>query len=165
MPQTTGLFEYSSSKGNLRQTPRRSSRRCRLAGHLAFLRQGPRRSPPSIRSAAAIEAAQATRARAPPTLIRRTPRSADSATLIPGPLARTLSGLGATARTIVAISAFSRAPGRTRQSAPASAKATSLSIAGLMAAGRSAILPSGDQNRIFGRSVDGLRAARMRSTA
>ena len=53
----------------------------------------------------------ATRARAPPTLIRRTPRSARSPTLRSAPITRTLSGLGATARTIAAMSALAFTPG------------------------------------------------------
>src|SRR6202000_3473965 len=79
--------------------------------------------------------AQATRAIAPPMLTRRTPRSVSSPRLRPGRIMTTLTGLGVTARTIDSISPFSRTPGAYRQSAPASANATSLSIAAALVGG------------------------------
>src|SRR4029077_15048270 len=67
------------------------------------------RSPISL--AAPRNPLQAARASAPPTLIRRTPAWARSATVVKSLPTSTLTGLGATAFTTTAISAWVRMPG------------------------------------------------------
>src|SRR6185312_1201934 len=65
----------------------------------------------------------AARDKAEPTEMRRTPSSVSRATVMPGDETSTLTGFGATARTILAIIASSFTPGAYKQSAPASANA------------------------------------------
>src|SRR5437764_849175 len=76
-----------------------------------------------------MKPAQAARASAPPTEMRRTPSSASCATVRLQLFVetRTLRGLGDTALTSDAISSGLLTPGAYKQSAPASANATSRS--------------------------------------
>ena len=61
----------------------------------------------------------------PPTLMRLTPREASCVTVVQSLPTSTFTGLGATAWTTATMSAVVRMPGAYRQSAPASAYATS----------------------------------------